>query len=219
MDKPQFEQHISHRFDADLEAIKSHVLAMGGLVERQIEDALDVIRSGKGDLAAAVTILEQARIAHAQNASHSHRCMLVVMNAAGMVNQARRAACPAAMREPIAAAAAILSPIQVIHDNLDARMTHVAGYSGQGRQLNQTAGSKGRFMHKRIVVRRRVTRRPPDGHDDRREGGGAVSPSSSLFPWPLPCGASRRFPAADRREPERWNASGPGRFRCPATTR
>ena len=30
MDKPQFEQHISHRFDADLEAIKSHVLGMGG---------------------------------------------------------------------------------------------------------------------------------------------------------------------------------------------
>ena len=43
MDKPQFEQHISHRFDADLEAIKSHVLGMGGLVERQIEDALIAI--------------------------------------------------------------------------------------------------------------------------------------------------------------------------------
>ena len=43
MDKPQFEQHISHRFDADLEAIKSHVLGTGGLVERQIEDALIAI--------------------------------------------------------------------------------------------------------------------------------------------------------------------------------
>ncbi len=43
MDKPQLEPHISHRFDADLEAIKSHVLGMGGLVERQIEDALIAI--------------------------------------------------------------------------------------------------------------------------------------------------------------------------------
>ena len=43
MDKPQLEQHISHRFDSDLEAIKSHVLGMGGLVERQIEDALIAI--------------------------------------------------------------------------------------------------------------------------------------------------------------------------------
>jgi len=43
MDKPQLEPHISHRFDADLEAIRSHVLGMGGLVERQIEDALIAI--------------------------------------------------------------------------------------------------------------------------------------------------------------------------------
>ena len=37
------EHHTSHQFDAELEAIKSHVLAMGGLVERQIEDALIAI--------------------------------------------------------------------------------------------------------------------------------------------------------------------------------
>ena len=37
------EHHTSHQFDAELEAIKSHVLAMGGLVERQIEDALTAI--------------------------------------------------------------------------------------------------------------------------------------------------------------------------------
>ena len=52
MDKPQPEQHISHKFDSDLEAIKSHVLAMGGLVERQIEDALIAIidaNSGKAE--------------------------------------------------------------------------------------------------------------------------------------------------------------------------
>jgi len=37
------EHHISHQFDAELESIKSHVLGMGGLVERQIEDALVAI--------------------------------------------------------------------------------------------------------------------------------------------------------------------------------
>lgn len=37
------EHHTSHQFDSELEAIKSHVLAMGGLVERQIEDALVAI--------------------------------------------------------------------------------------------------------------------------------------------------------------------------------
>jgi phosphate transport system protein len=42
MDKPHTE-HTSHQFEAELEAIRSHVLAMGGLVERQIEDALHAI--------------------------------------------------------------------------------------------------------------------------------------------------------------------------------
>lgn len=37
------EHHISHQFDAELEAIKSRVLAMGGIVERQIEDAVIAI--------------------------------------------------------------------------------------------------------------------------------------------------------------------------------
>ena len=31
------EHHISQQFDAELESIKSHVLGMGGLVERQID--------------------------------------------------------------------------------------------------------------------------------------------------------------------------------------
>lgn len=35
--------HISQQFDADLGSIKGHVLAMGGLVERQIVDALQSI--------------------------------------------------------------------------------------------------------------------------------------------------------------------------------
>ena len=35
--------HISQQFDADLGAIKGHVLSMGGLVERQIVDALHAI--------------------------------------------------------------------------------------------------------------------------------------------------------------------------------
>jgi phosphate transport system protein len=42
MDKPHAE-HTSHQYEAELESIRSHVLAMGGLVERQIEDALHAI--------------------------------------------------------------------------------------------------------------------------------------------------------------------------------
>jgi phosphate transport system protein len=42
MDKPLHE-HTSQQFESELESIKRHVLGMGGLVERQIEDALHAI--------------------------------------------------------------------------------------------------------------------------------------------------------------------------------
>jgi len=52
-------EHTSHQFDTELGAIKSHVLAMGGLVERQIEDALHAII--EADSARAEEILARER--------------------------------------------------------------------------------------------------------------------------------------------------------------
>lgn len=53
------EQHISHQFDTELEAIKSHVLAMGGLVEKQIEDALTAIIDADSELAGEIIAREK----------------------------------------------------------------------------------------------------------------------------------------------------------------
>ena len=39
-------EHSSKQYDADLETIRSKVLLMGGLVEKQFQDALEVFRSG-----------------------------------------------------------------------------------------------------------------------------------------------------------------------------
>ena len=52
-------EHISQQFDADLGAIKGHVLGMGGLVERQIVDALHAII--EADSQRAETILARER--------------------------------------------------------------------------------------------------------------------------------------------------------------
>ena len=41
-----FSQHISGQFNTDLEAIRSHMMAMGGLVERQVANAIEAITSG-----------------------------------------------------------------------------------------------------------------------------------------------------------------------------
>ena len=39
-------EHISKQFDAELEAVRSRVLQMGGLVEQQIVKAVDALASG-----------------------------------------------------------------------------------------------------------------------------------------------------------------------------
>ncbi len=39
-------EHSSKQYDADLETIRSKVLLMGGLVEKQFQDAIEVFRSG-----------------------------------------------------------------------------------------------------------------------------------------------------------------------------
>nr|WP_221794423.1 phosphate signaling complex protein PhoU [Oceanobacter mangrovi] len=41
-----FNQHISGQFNSDLEAIRSQMMEMGGLVERQVASAIDAITTG-----------------------------------------------------------------------------------------------------------------------------------------------------------------------------
>jgi phosphate transport system protein len=50
----QLTQHISRQFNAELEGVRSHILTMGGLVEQQINDALQALRSGDSELAERV---------------------------------------------------------------------------------------------------------------------------------------------------------------------
>ncbi len=54
MDNSEITQHYSQQFNADLEEIRANVLAMGGLVERQLENAIEALRSSENDLADTV---------------------------------------------------------------------------------------------------------------------------------------------------------------------
>jgi len=49
-------EHISRRFDAELEAVRSSVLQMGGLVEKQIERAIGALTSGNKDFIEQVMV-------------------------------------------------------------------------------------------------------------------------------------------------------------------
>ncbi len=61
MDNYNLNRHISGQFNAEITAIRTHVLAMGGLVERQLMDALKAIHDQDAELANKV-ILEDARV-------------------------------------------------------------------------------------------------------------------------------------------------------------
>ena len=54
MDKNSLGHHISHQFNTELEDIRKRVFAMGGLVEKQITDAVTALVDGNVELAESV---------------------------------------------------------------------------------------------------------------------------------------------------------------------
>ena len=55
MDATSLGPHISRRFNEDLEKLRTHVLQMGGLVEKQMSDAVLALVEGNGNLADEVS--------------------------------------------------------------------------------------------------------------------------------------------------------------------
>ena len=54
MESVHFDQHISTRFNEELEALRTRALGMGGLVEKQLENAMKAIVEGDVELAEQV---------------------------------------------------------------------------------------------------------------------------------------------------------------------
>ena len=54
MNKDNITQHISQQFNAELEEVRSHLLAMGGLVEKQVNDAVTALIEADSGLAQQV---------------------------------------------------------------------------------------------------------------------------------------------------------------------
>lgn len=68
--------HISHRYDQELESLRSRVLAMGGLAERQINDALTAVMDSNTELAEYV-IRTDHRV-NAQEVSIDEDCTYIL---------------------------------------------------------------------------------------------------------------------------------------------
>ncbi|MEO8136202.1 MAG: phosphate signaling complex protein PhoU [Betaproteobacteria bacterium] len=69
-------QHVSTQFDADLDALISQVLRMGGLVEKQIVDALAGFASG--DIAALDRVIAGDHDINAMEVSVDHECSRII---------------------------------------------------------------------------------------------------------------------------------------------
>ena len=58
MDRSHFGQHSSSQFNEEMESIRSHLMEMGGLVEKQVIDALQALLQADSELAAKVLEIE-----------------------------------------------------------------------------------------------------------------------------------------------------------------
>ena len=54
MKREDYRQHISAQFNAELDEVRSHFLAMGGLVEKQVTDAITALLDADSELAVSV---------------------------------------------------------------------------------------------------------------------------------------------------------------------
>jgi phosphate transport system protein len=54
MDRPEINHHYSQQFNNELEDVRSRVLAMGGLVEKQLCEAIDALNQGRSGTAEEV---------------------------------------------------------------------------------------------------------------------------------------------------------------------
>lgn len=76
MDTSDLKHHYSHKFNTELEEIRSRVLQMGGLVERQLESAIVALNSGES--AAAELVVSNDYKVNACDVDIDERCTKIL---------------------------------------------------------------------------------------------------------------------------------------------
>jgi len=76
MDKLNLDTHISQQFNADLDSLKTQLLEMGGLVEKQIKDAVRAIEDVDSDL--AMRVIENENRVDDMEVDIDEQCTLIL---------------------------------------------------------------------------------------------------------------------------------------------
>ena len=74
-------QHISRQFNQELEELKTHLMAMGGLVEKQVQDAVHALLEGSSNsntpFRVAVIRWAAAALSDCPHAGRTARCIAI----------------------------------------------------------------------------------------------------------------------------------------------
>ncbi|OUS24386.1 phosphate transport system regulatory protein PhoU [Gammaproteobacteria bacterium 45_16_T64] len=76
MSKDEFTQHISRQFNEELEEVRSHLLTMGGLVEKQVIEAVDALVNA--DSAKAMDVLSVEKKINAMELAIDEECTRII---------------------------------------------------------------------------------------------------------------------------------------------
>lgn len=76
MSKGEFTQHISRQFNEELEEVRSHLLTMGGLVEKQVIEAVDALVNA--DSAKAMDVLSVEKKINAMELAIDEECTRII---------------------------------------------------------------------------------------------------------------------------------------------
>jgi phosphate transport system protein len=76
VDKDMHSHHISQQFNAELDDIKTRMLEMGGLVERQVAEAINAVMSADGGLAERI-LRDDAKV-NAMEVAIDEECALIL---------------------------------------------------------------------------------------------------------------------------------------------
>ncbi len=76
MEKKHIGQHISHKFNEEIESIRNKVLVMGGLVEQQTIDAVEAVTMGNIELAEQV--VQSDKTVNALEQEIDEDCLLII---------------------------------------------------------------------------------------------------------------------------------------------